>query len=175
MICVTLVDLASSSGPDQFGKARCRLYRSRFLRGNMRFAAFVKIYNICARLHRSEFKILVWKIDEQSVIILWWNFITIFANCEKKTANIWQNKLFIVSATTRLPITSCAEFMFGESASAILWMAREKNPGYCSKVQSWRISGPAASLVAHTPSAKCKVLKFSRCARLFLEKLLRSH
>ena len=52
---------------------------------------------------------------------------------------------------------SSGKCMFGESAICILSIAREKNPGICSKVQSWRISGPAASLVAHAPSATCKV------------------
>ena len=47
-------------------RARSRLYRSRCLRVNIRFAAFGKLYKICAPLHRSELKIF--RFSRKSVI-----------------------------------------------------------------------------------------------------------
>ena len=43
------------------------------------------------------------------------------------------------------------------------------------KVGEFRDRQPVWSHMRQVPSAKCKVLKFSHCARLFLKKLLRSH
>ena len=81
----------------------------------------------------------------------------------RATANISPKWTKFNVWNTRCTITSTAKFMFGESAICILSSARENNPGYFSKLQSWVISGPGASLVAHAPSPRCKV----QCPEMF--------
>ena len=78
-----------------------------------------------------------------------------FSNCSP--ASFSSCIAFCFSTRSTGASTCSAKCMFGESAICILSSAREKNPCYCSKVQSWRISGPVASLVAHAPSPTCKV------------------
>ena len=50
----------------KFRMARSRLYRSRFFQANICVAASLRIYNICALLHRSKLKIGVWPACEST-------------------------------------------------------------------------------------------------------------